>query len=198
MQPGLTLTLGLRWEYFSPIAEARNRLTNLVLAAPYTLLGARVESLGQLFHRDRNNFGPRAGFAYNPSAWKKLVVRGGFGIYYERQPNVIFANSRGNPPLLARYSLCCGTAATPFDNGQIQYALGAGNSIYGYPANPALAVGIDPLCGAVAESNRGSVGLGAELSYGIRAIVYSWNLEYAPPLVAWSLPQAIRAAQTTT
>jgi len=180
LRPGLTFTLGLRWEYFSPLTEARDRLTNLVLAAPYTLLGARVESLGQLFHRDRNNFGPRVGFAYNPSAWKKLVVRGGFGVYYERQPNVLFANSRGNPPLLARFSLCCGTAATPFDNGQIQYSLGAGNSIYGYPANPALAVGIDPLTGAVA--NRTVEVWGSQQNFPTAyALVYSWNLEYALP-----------------
>ena len=46
LRPGLTLTFGLRWEYFSPITETANRISNLVYAAPYTLLGARVQTLG--------------------------------------------------------------------------------------------------------------------------------------------------------
>ncbi len=180
VRPGLTLTLGLRWDYISPLSEARDHLTNLVLAAPNSLTGARIESLGQLYHRDRNNFGPRFGFAYNPPSWNKLVVRGGFGIYYGREPNVLFANSRGNPPLLARFGICCGSAASPFDNGQIQYSLGNGNSIYGYPANPALAVGIDPLTGAVA--NRTVEVWGTQQNFPTAyAYVYSWTLEYALP-----------------
>src|SRR6185437_1131960 len=47
--------------------------------------------------------------------------------------------------------ICCGTAATdfgsPFAGGQILYALGSSNSPFSYPANPALAVGIDPATG---------------------------------------------------
>ena len=33
-----------------------------------------------LIHPDRNNFAPRIGFAYAP--WKRMVVRGGYGIFY--------------------------------------------------------------------------------------------------------------------
>ena len=180
VRPGLTLTLGLRWEYFSPITETRNRLSNLAYASPATLLGARVVTVGDLFHRDRNNFGPRFGFAYNPRRWNKLVVRGGFGIYYQRVPDVLFANTRGNPPFFARFSLCCGNAASPFDNSQILYALGAGNSIYSYPINPALAIGIDPSTGAVLNSTVEV--WGAQQNFPTAyAYVYSWNFEYSLP-----------------
>jgi hypothetical protein len=69
-------------------------------------------------------------------------VRGGFSIAYNRIPLVEFANARGNPPFFARYGICCGTSAsdfsTPFNGGQILYALGADNSPFSYPANPAL------------------------------------------------------------
>ena len=180
VRPNLTLTLGLRWEYFSPITESRDRLSNLVYAAPATLLGARVETVGQLFHRDRHNFAPRLGFAYNPDRWKKLVVRGGFGMYYERVPDVLFANTRGNPPFFARFGLCCGNAGAPFDNGQILYALGNSNSIYSYPANPALAIGIDPTTGAVL--NRTVEVWGAQQNFPTAyAYVYSWSFDYSLP-----------------
>jgi outer membrane receptor protein involved in Fe transport len=180
VRPNLTLTLGLRWEYFSPITESQNRLTNLVYAAPYTLLGARVETVGELVHRDRNNFAPRVGFSYNPHAWNKLVMRGGFGIYYQRVPDVLFANTRGNPPFFARFGLCCGNASAPFDNGQILYSLGSGNSIFSYPVNPALAIGIDPATGAVL--NRTVEVWGAQQNFPTAyAYVYSWNFEYRLP-----------------
>jgi hypothetical protein len=48
---------------------------------------------------------------------------------------------RANPPAQARYTLCCGTGnefSTPFLDGQILYALGADNTPFSYPTNPAL------------------------------------------------------------
>jgi hypothetical protein len=78
-------------------------------------------------------------------------LRGGFGIAYNRVPIVLFANSRGNPPFLARYRICCGTSAadfsTPFAGGQILYALGANNSPFSFPANPALVLNFNPATG---------------------------------------------------
>jgi hypothetical protein len=78
----------------------------------------------------------------------RLVVRGGFAIAYDRIEEVAFINSNENPPLYASYGICCGTALTdfgkPFVGGKILYALGANSSPLSYPANPALAGGIDP------------------------------------------------------
>jgi hypothetical protein len=180
LRPDFTLTLGLRWEYFSPITEKSNRLSNLIYASPYTLLGARVETVSELFHRDRNNFAPRLGFAYNPSGLKRLVVRGGFGVYYQRVPDVLFANTRGNPPLFARFGICCGNAGSPFADGQILYALGSGNSIYSYPANPALAVGIDPNTGGVLDRTVEVWGTQQDFPTAY-AYVYSFGLQYSLP-----------------
>jgi outer membrane receptor protein involved in Fe transport len=180
VRPNLTLTLGVRWEYFSPITETRNRVSNLIYAAPYTLAGAKIQTLGELFHRDRNNFGPRVGFAYNPQRWNKLVVRGGFGVYHQRTPDVLISNTRGNPPYFARFGLCCGNADTPFDNNQILYALGNSNSIYSYPLNPALTIGIDPATGAIL--NRTVEVWGTQQNFPTAyAYVYSWSFDYSLP-----------------
>jgi Carboxypeptidase regulatory-like domain/TonB dependent receptor len=149
VRPNLTLNLGVRYEYFSPLSEKGNTLSNLVLGPPgQELTGARiVTGLNQLYPPDRNNFAPRFGFAYSPSKLlsletaNKLVLRGGFGIAYNRIPLVDFTNVRANPPYEARYTICCGTGnefSTPFADNQILYALGANNTPFSYPTNPAL------------------------------------------------------------
>ena len=46
------------------------------------------------------NFAPRFGFAYDVSGNGKMVVRGGFGIFYDRLLNGIWEqNAFANPPL---------------------------------------------------------------------------------------------------
>ncbi len=152
LRPNLTVNLGLRWEYFAPLTEKNGILSNLILGpAGQELTGARLAIVKSLYPPDRNNFAPRLGFAYSPNFGEKfhgllneskLVVRGGFGIAYNRIPLLEFANTRGNPPFFARYAICCGTSAsdfsTPFNGGQILYALGANNSPFSFPTNPAL------------------------------------------------------------
>ncbi len=152
VRPNLTLNLGLRWEYFAPLSEKDGVLSNLILGpAGQELTGARLAVIDSLYPADRNNFAPKLGFAYSPNFGEsfggllnedKFVLRGGFGVAYNRIPLLEFANTRGNPPFFARYGICCGTSAsdfsTPFNGGQILYALGANNSPFSYPANPAL------------------------------------------------------------
>jgi hypothetical protein len=182
--PQLTFNFGLRWEYFTPLREKYNDLSNLVLGSQY-LLNAQVVPVTELSRPDRNNFAPRFGFAYNPNAFgKKLVWRGGFGVYFNRIYDALLANVRGNPPNFARYGECCGTASTPFDKGQIQYELGTTNSPLSYPANPALAVGINPANGAPnLPAGSGGVeiyGAPSNLPNGY-AYIYSMELQYQLP-----------------
>jgi hypothetical protein len=175
--PNLTFNIGLRWEYFTPLREKYNNLTNLVLGSQY-LLNAQVVPVTELSRPDKNNFGPRFGFAYNPNVLNKsLVFRGGFGIYYNRIYDDLLANVRGNPPNFARYALCCGTASTPFDNGQIQYVLGKSNSPLSYPINPALAVGIDPATGTPKGTGVEIYGAPPNLPNGY-AYIYSLDIQY--------------------
>jgi hypothetical protein len=42
-----------------------------------------------ILNEDRNNWGPRFGFAYNPLNDSKTVLRGGYGVFYGRTPNLL-------------------------------------------------------------------------------------------------------------
>ncbi|HEY2963627.1 MAG TPA: TonB-dependent receptor [Pyrinomonadaceae bacterium] len=149
MRPNLTLNFGVRYEYFQVLKERDNLVSNFIFGPGGGLAGARVEPTDTLYNPDRNNFAPRLGFAWSPGRFHdKMVVRGGAGIYYNRIEQVVFSNTRGNPPFFARYAICCGTSGDPFAGGQILYELGASSSPFSYAPNPALAVGIDPATGA--------------------------------------------------
>ncbi len=156
VSPSLTLNLGLRWEYFSPLTEARGQAYNIFLSAtgPEPLANAQVRNVGQLWNDNWKNFMPKIGFAYAPvSLQQKVVVRGGFAIAYNEQNGNIFANTRQDNPNNFGFNLCCGTAlppvgfASPFAGGEIQFNLGNGTSPNSYPANPFLATGINPASG---------------------------------------------------
>ncbi|MBI3949380.1 MAG: hypothetical protein HY314_02865 [Acidobacteria bacterium] len=42
---------------------------------------------------DKNNFGPRFGLAWNPLTSNKLVIRGGYGVFYARTPSIMAAQA---------------------------------------------------------------------------------------------------------
>ena len=77
----LTLNVGLRYEYATPFWETDNLMTNYDPAAK-TMIFAKDGSLYDraLVDPDRNNWGPRLGFAY--SMTPRTVVRGGWGTSY--------------------------------------------------------------------------------------------------------------------
>jgi len=90
----LTLNLGLRYEFSTPIYEKHNRLSNYD-PTTNTIIQARDGSIynRSLVDPDYNNFGPRVGFAYNLSP--RTVLRGGFGMGY------VYFNRLGSANLLA-------------------------------------------------------------------------------------------------
>ncbi len=90
--PAFTLTYGVRYEYFAtPFNALQYPAVNLatVLTDP---LATRIEQRG-----DKNNWGPRAGFAWSPGSGK-TVVRGGGGVFYDGFFSNIQDNVAGTAP----------------------------------------------------------------------------------------------------
>ena len=81
INPRLTLNLGLRYEY-----QRNPDPTNVNSALPQT--ANRVS--------DKNNFGPRIGFAYDLTGDGKTSMRGGWGLYYGRVINSTVYNALVN------------------------------------------------------------------------------------------------------
>jgi Carboxypeptidase regulatory-like domain/TonB dependent receptor-like, beta-barrel len=79
--PKLTLNLGLRWEYATPLFERDNNYSNFDPATD-TMIKASGGSMynRSLVHPEYHDFAPRLGLAY--SFDPKTVIRAGYGISY--------------------------------------------------------------------------------------------------------------------
>jgi carboxypeptidase family protein/TonB-dependent receptor-like protein len=80
----LTVSLGLRYELFTPTGEANNLATNFFPDRGLVQLG--TGGLDQLYKADKNNFGPRAGLAWDPTGDGKTSVRAGYALTYDNTP----------------------------------------------------------------------------------------------------------------
>jgi Carboxypeptidase regulatory-like domain/TonB dependent receptor len=78
--PKLTLNLGLRYDLFTNPTEKSGR-TSYYFADVSRVIVASSNS-DRIISADKNNFGPRAGFAYAINKEKTMVLRGGYGLLY--------------------------------------------------------------------------------------------------------------------
>ena len=110
----LTLNLGLRYDYFGLPVDSKSRLVNflpdqfragappngIVQAAGGQLAGVPTVDK-TLVPTDKNNFAPRFGFAFRADHTGKVIVRGGYGIYYDRFSTRFINTQLFNFPYLA-------------------------------------------------------------------------------------------------
>ena len=127
IRKNLTLNLGLRWEYFGPLGETHNLLSNLGS-------DGLLHMTSQPYKKDWNNFGPRIGLAWN--LFNGTVVRAGYGIYYDYVP-------QNN--LIANYTASAGLATNPIGPKPVlsmDYNQGAFNGTA--PGTPVFTVSTGP------------------------------------------------------
>ena len=104
-----TVIAGLRWDYAPPVSELYGRLVNLSVAPGF---GAITSVVPGTVNPDRNNFSPRVGFAWRPLTKGSLVVRGGYGIYYNTSVyNQVANNMAQQPPFTESLSVTTSAAA---------------------------------------------------------------------------------------
>jgi hypothetical protein len=124
--PRLTMNAGLRYEFFSPPSEVNGRLSNFdpgiapaqVPAsgsfAGFTLpsnfkgpvpSGILKTSGSGMWNPDHRDFGPRVGFALRLLNKPTVVLRGGYGIYYEKLSAQMAYQNIGQPPFSITQSL---------------------------------------------------------------------------------------------
>jgi len=161
----LTLNLGLRWDSLEFSHDLFERTTvfdpslvpkanPFLFASDITLPGLTgtpgVGSCGARTCRTNDNFGPRAGFSWDPFHNHKTVLRGGYGIYFQRLSNQNFLQGSLGPPFFVQLvqntpgtSLAnplpgqpaSGAVATAFIPQNSHFAGISGNSDPNNPAN---------------------------------------------------------------
>lgn len=115
--PRLTLNFGMRYEYQKlPEAVLPNASTAIIAND-----GRTINEATSTLPNDKNNFGPRIGFAYDLMGDGKTSLRGGYGVYYGRIINAQIYNAllnTGNPGGQGQFTIAAttGTGASQIPN----------------------------------------------------------------------------------
>jgi outer membrane receptor protein involved in Fe transport len=98
----LTVNLGLRWEYASPIREENNQQVNFDVNTGERLdVGERGLGDG-LYEAYYGGFSPRVGFAWSPN--DKTVFRGGYGMVQYQEGTGANCRLPLNPPFFGEFT----------------------------------------------------------------------------------------------
>ena len=128
LSPRFTLNLGLRYELDLPVYDTRGRISTFdpALYVPRMQVDQKGNPVGPpiggfvqagnvtpslhvpgvprvskyvVRSLDPNNFAPRVGFAYSAARSGRLIVRGGYGVYYSRATFAYASASAQLPPM---------------------------------------------------------------------------------------------------
>jgi hypothetical protein len=148
MKSTLTLNLGVRYEFFSPVTETGNRLVTLDANSDFTaavpvsaggsgpFTGAYPDSLA---FPDRNNIAPRLGIAWKPA--EKWTVRGGYGVNYITGAYQPIAQQLAAQPPYATATTAFGTVVQPISLSTVFTVPPAIDTQNTYGIDPAFRLG---------------------------------------------------------
>jgi hypothetical protein len=98
----LTVNLGVRYEYYSPVTEQNGLVllpqlvNNNVLTTLYSNAALNFAPGKQLYTSDRNNFGPNIGLAWTPREGGKTVLRAGYSFNYVNDEMLVALTGNAN------------------------------------------------------------------------------------------------------
>ncbi len=136
--PRLSLSYGLRYEYNTPQVDPHNEIIGYFPGAQSTIYPDAPPNVlypgdpgtpnRGLVYPDRNNFAPRFALAYDALGNGKLVIRGGFGIFYDLEDGALNLQFGGQPPF--------GATANISPTATNYAALAAGTNVITDPYKP--------------------------------------------------------------
>lgn len=158
VNPDLTLNLGLRYDIFTAPTERYDRQGNFdPVTRTIQIAGENAPGGRDLANTDKNNFGPRIGFAYSGfKEDKTMVLRGGYGVLYTT--DISAAQPLTSNPGTGAASYACTPitnpgacpavfqARNPFDNGipTAPFTVAAPGTSFAAPTTGGLILFNDP------------------------------------------------------
>jgi hypothetical protein len=88
----LSLNYGLRWDYEGPLGNDKKDLSVFVPSKGGIVF--QGDGIDTVYPKNFKNFSPRVGFAYKVGQRNDLVIRGGFGIYFDTPNLNVFLDNR--------------------------------------------------------------------------------------------------------
>ena len=152
ISPTLSVNVGVRWEYESPITERLGRLVNLDVLPGYEAVGpvlatAPVGPLtgrqypDSLINPDKGGFQPRLAMAWRPVPGSSLVVRAGYGVYRNTAVyQSITTLLAQQPPLSTAFSVE-NDPTDPFTMANAFTAVSPGTALSTFAVDPDFKVG---------------------------------------------------------
>jgi hypothetical protein len=132
MRTNLTLNLGIRWEYTSPVVEVHDRQSNFDIATGQQLFAGRDGNSRALYEPYHKGFEPRVGFAWTPKMFaQRLVVRGGYGITQYMEGTGSNLRLPLNPPFFSEADTTYDRSSGPGSIAPGFTDLLAGNQLFG-------------------------------------------------------------------
>ncbi len=123
IRPNFTLNLGVRYELDKPLVDANDRVNTFRAGQQSTVFP--TAPLGMVFpgdagitrstyQTDKNNWGPRVGFAWSVLDSGRLSLRAGYGLYYDTVISETTLQFLTAPPFAIQPSVDCTSIDNPF------------------------------------------------------------------------------------